>query len=65
MAGAGGVEILQQVGAAAPAVAVSKEMVETAQNNPTGLIIIVLLVVIAVSGFIAWQKIKSLQEVSG
>lgn len=63
VAGAGGVEILQQVGAAAPAVSVGKEVAETAQSNPTGLIIIVLLVVIAIGGFLAWRKIKKLEEV--
>lgn len=62
-AGAAAPEIINQIGAAAPAISVGKDVVETAQHNPTGLIIVVLLAVIAIGGFIAWRKIKKLQEV--
>lgn len=62
-AGLAAPEIISQIGAAAPAVTVGKEVVETAQSNPTGLIITILIIIIAIGGFMAWRKIKALQEV--
>lgn len=49
--------------AIAPLVPVGKEVVETAENNPTGLIIVVLMAIILIGGYLAYRKIQSLKEV--